>query len=594
MDTIYSVLSPKLAFIEKYFATLNHPQYQAVEKLLLTSDYACKYYELVKKLLQHDDCSYLLSRQTYFTLLQKLSIDSTLVQYMSQLRQFRHTHFLRLLILQLANTATTEEIMRSWSDCADALISHAMMYCCHFYSERYGLPRDKEGNQVRLMTLAMGKLGGLELNFSSDIDLIFAFGASGATDGTESISNQQYFNKVAQHFIQIMQNITHEGFVFRVDLRLRPNGDSGALVTSLAAMETYYQEQGRDWERYAMVKARVVSEELTASHPWFTQLITPFIYRRYVDFSVIESLRSMKAMIEREVQLNPRLDDIKRGQGGIREIEFIIQNVQLIRGGRIPELRETNALAALASLKKHKLLDRSDALKQGYLFLRQLENVLQSLNDQQTHSLPTDPIKQAQVTLAMAYPNWDKLLEKLHQYQRIISHCFHNILGDVADYSDEKKVLANQLTSVWQGHIETEMAVNLLSSLGYQNAEHCYQMIHALRHGPRCRRLGQGGRLHLDRLMSLLLSLLPQFKNSDAVLLQVMRLLDNIMGRSAYLALLTENPAALQELLVWFAHSSYIGSLLVNYPFLLEVLLDQEQRWRPESQGQLKLLLAEK
>ena len=176
----------------------------------------------------------------------------------------------------------------------------------------------------------MGKLGGRELNYSSDIDLIFAYDASGNTDGAEQISNQQYFSKVVQQLAQIVQNITADGFVFRVDLRLRPNGDSGPLVSSLAAMETYYQEQGRDWERYAMVKARIITESIDTLYPWFERLIIPFVYRRYVDFSVIESLRSMKAMIEREVQLNPRLNDIKRGQGGIREVEFIIQNGYVI------------------------------------------------------------------------------------------------------------------------------------------------------------------------------------------------------------------------------------------------------------------------
>ncbi|NDH69514.1 MAG: hypothetical protein EBY22_16795, partial [Gammaproteobacteria bacterium] len=200
-------------------------------------------------------------------------------------------------------------------------------------------------------------------------------------------------------------NITVDGFVFRVDLRLRPNGDSGPLVYTLDAMETYYQEQGRDWERYAMVKARPLS--LTDNTVWFNRLIIPFVYRRYVDFSVIESLRSMKSMIEREIQLNPMLDDIKRGKGGIREVEFTIQCFQLIRGGRLPQIQIQNAMAALEALRKVGLLAHTAVLQQAYLFLRKLENTLQMGNDQQTHSLPTDQVKQAQLLVVLEFQSWD-------------------------------------------------------------------------------------------------------------------------------------------------------------------------------------------
>lgn len=591
---IPELLASKQWFIEKHLSALEHPLKDSVEKLLLVSDYACKHIELFIALLHKDECKRLLSREEYFAAIKTLNQDAPQALFMRELRQFRHRHFLRLLLLDTANLASTEEVMRSWSDCADAIILHASQYCLGTVSERYGIPRDEEGNEVSLFTLAMGKLGGRELNYSSDIDLIFAFGAAGTTDGEEEIANQQYFSKVVQLFVQIVQNITEHGFAHRVDLRLRPNGDSGPLVSSLAAMETYYQEQGRDWERYAMVKARVVSEALEQVYPWFERLILPFVYRRYVDFSVIESLRSMKAMIEREVLLNPRLDDIKRGQGGIREVEFIIQNFQLIRGGRLPQLQQQNAMAALAVLKQEKLLPRSEALKQAYFYLRRLENALQSLNDQQTHSLPDDSVKQMQIALAMGYSEWGQLLNRLQQYQRIISHSFHSVLAKVDDYEDEKRLLANQLSILWQGHVEPGMAVNLLASLGFENAEHCYQMIHAFRHGPRCRRLPQGARMRLDRFMVMLLTELTHCKQTDEVLLQVIHLLENIVGRSAYLALLTENPQAARELLFWFANSPFITSLLVSQPFLLEVLLDQEQGWRPCTRSQLEKLISEK
>lgn len=592
--TLADLIASKSWFIEKHVTPLTHPLKKSVAKLVAVSDFVMRHIQLLETLLKKDACDALLSRKAYFTALDALPVAQQQPAYMLQMRQFRHTHFLRLMLLEAAGRATTQQVMESWSDCADALILHALNYCSCTISARYGVPRDEMGNEVGLSSLAMGKLGGRELNFSSDIDLIFAFSAAGNTDGIESIPNQHYFNKVVQLFVQVFQQSTSDGFVFRVDLRLRPNGDSGPLVSSLAAMETYYQEQGRDWERYAMVKARVIEEDLSQSPVWFTRLITPFVYRRYVDFSVIESLRSMKAMIEREVQLNPRLDDIKRGQGGIREVEFIIQNFQLIRGGRLPQLQQQNAMKALAILKKEKLLPRADALNQAYIFLRKLENALQSLNDQQTHSLPVDPLKRAQIIGAMGYDHWDEFHSKLQKYQRIISHSFHSVLGKVEAYEDENRVLANQLSSLWQGHVETTMAINLLTSLGFTHAAHCYQMINAFRHSARCRRLPQGARMRLDRLMVMLLTELTHNKlKTDEVLLQVMHLLENIVGRSAYLALLTENPQALRELLFWFANSPFISALLVKQPFLLEVLLDQEQDWRPSSFTRLEMLLTE-
>lgn len=588
------LLESKSWFIEKHFAELSHPLINAAKKLVLVSDYACKQVQRLKELLLTDDCLAPLPREYYFKTLKRVPLTLPAMNYAREIRHFRHTHFLRLLILELAGIINTEQVMRSWSDCADALILQGLAFCQQQLSLRYGTPRDAAGSEVRLLTLAMGKLGGLELNYSSDIDLIFAYTAAGETDGAEVLENQHYFSKVVQQFTQLLQNVTPDGFVFRVDLRLRPNGESGTLVPSLAAIENYYQEQGRDWERYAMVKARVIAESVEEIHPWFERLIIPFVYRRYVDFSVIESLRSMKAMIEREVQLNPRLDDMKRGKGGIREVEFIIQNFQLIRGGRLPQLQTQNALAALSVLQHERLLHHSDALKQAYLFLRRLENTVQSLNDQQIHSLPEDPVKQVQVSLAMDFANWADLLTRLHQYQRIISYAFHAVMGNSDDYEDKKRVLTHQLASIWQGHVETTMAINLLKSLGFANAGHCYQMIYSFRHGSRCRRLPQSARMRLNRFMVLLLTELTHAEDTDKVLVQVMSLLDNIVGRSAYLALLTENPYVLTELLFWFTHSSFITSLIVNQPFLLEVLLDQEEEWRPLSRQQLHHFLVEK
>lgn len=576
-------LEAKKAGYSSYFAGLENPLALALQTLLLVSDYAGRQMKSLKALLAEDDCLTPLFFNDYQALLSQQTLGFV------ELRHFRHRHFLRLLLRELGGLAKTEETMAAWSDCAEAIVLKTLDFCQQRLAERYGKPCDERGRATRLYVLAMGKLGGRELNFSSDIDLIFAFSAAGFTDGEEKIANQLYYSKVVQQFIRLLQEVTADGFVFRVDLRLRPNGESGALVSTLAAMETYYQEQGRNWERYAMVKARLLGENSAGAAHWFQRLIIPFVYRRYVDFSVIESLRSMKAMIEREVQLNPSLDDIKRGLGGIRELEFIIQNFQLVRGGRLPQLRQQNAMAALAALKAEGMLPRTAALQQAYLFLRKLENALQSLNDQQTHSLPKDELQQAQIAFAMGFDSWPAFQARLQQYQRIIAAMFRSVLCKV-DFSEdeESRLMANQLSSLWQGHVEATMAINLLASLGFQEASRCYQMLSAFRHGSRCRRLSQAARLRLNNFMPLLLHELTKVSQTDAVLLHVLHLLENIVGRSAYLALLTENPRVLSELLYCFAHSPFITSLVVSQPFLLEIFLAEEQEGQLPSRSQLE------
>jgi glutamate-ammonia-ligase adenylyltransferase len=584
------LLTAKAWILEKYLTLITHPLKDAAERLILVSDYACRHMPLMQTLLNQEKL-YIYTRKEYMQLTKSLSLELPQNVYIKKMRELRHTEFIRLLLLEQAGITNTEQSIQAWSDCADALILHSLAYCQQQVSLRYGIPCDEEGKEVTLFVLAMGKLGGRELNYSSDIDLIFTFTKAGTSNGEEQISNQEYFTKVVQLFIQIMQNPTEDGFVFRVDLRLRPNGDSGSLVSSLTAMETYYQEQGRDWERYAMLKARVIEPILGTLPLWFTQLITPFVYKRYIDFSVIESLRSMKAMIEREVQLNPRLNDMKRGRGGIREIEFIIQCIQLTRGGRIPTLRQCSTLAALAELKKENLLQKGAALRKAYLFLRALENAVQSHNDQQTHSLPADSLKRAQLTLAMGYEHWDSLVEQLNQYQSIVSHSFRQVLTSADCDTDEQKMLINQLNSIWQGHIEPSMAVSLLVGLGFDNSEQCYQMLHTFRHGSRCRRLSQVARLRLDKLIVMVLRELTQMKKTDLVLLNLIKLLEHIVGRSPYIALLTENKQALDELLHWCSSSPFIIDLLISQPFLLEVLLEHQPNWRPNSREQLDVLL---
>ena len=582
--------SKRMLFLAQ-FAMRAHPLIASIALLLQGSDYAARHVTALHLLLDQDDCQDALGIDAYHALVRNIQLDLPPMTFSSALRQFRHRHLLRLMLRELAGLATTRDTLAAWSDCADAIILHALMFCEKQMFARFGRPCHTTGERAQCYILAMGKLGGQELNFSSDIDLIVAFSEAGVTDGETSISNQEFYTKVVQQFMQMLQAVTADGFVFRVDLRLRPNGESGPLVCSVLAMETYYQEQGRDWERYAMVKARVVG----GGCAWFHRLIMPFVYRRYTDFSVIESLRGMKAMIVREIQLNPMLDDIKRGPGGIREVEFIIQSVQLIWGGRLARLRQQNALLALQSVSETGFLPAdAEALRAAYLFLRKLENALQIHNDQQTHTLPDEEIKRLQIMLLIGASTWVDVVTQLHQHQQAINDAFVAILGPVESDEERSRQLNHQLSSVWQGHVEATMAEHWLAGLGFPEAHRCYQMIHAFRHSGRCRHLTHAVRMRLDRFMVLLLSELTQVDAADFVLLQVLHLLEKIVGRSAYLALLTENKQALQALLYCFAHSPFITALVVEQPFLLEVLLDEAPSWRPPTRAQLDHALRER
>jgi len=276
-----------------------------------------------------------------------------------------------------------ESTLKQLSALAETLIVSARDWLYDACCREWGTPCSADGTPQPLLILGMGKLGGFELNFSSDIDLIFSWPENGATrGGRRELDNAQFFTRLGQRLIKVLDQPTQDGFVYRVDMRLRPFGDSGPLVLSFAALEDYYQEQGRDWERYAMVKARIMGDNDGAYASELRAMLRPFVFRRYIDFSVIQSLRNMKSMIAREVRRRGLKDNIKLGAGGIREVEFIVQVFQLIRGGREPSLQQRSLLPTLTAIDQLHLLPAGDAdtLRAAYLWLRRLENLLQSIN----------------------------------------------------------------------------------------------------------------------------------------------------------------------------------------------------------------------
>ncbi|MFI4869942.1 MAG: bifunctional [glutamate--ammonia ligase]-adenylyl-L-tyrosine phosphorylase/[glutamate--ammonia-ligase] adenylyltransferase, partial [Steroidobacterales bacterium] len=350
-------------------------------------------------------------------------------QFMAALRRWRRAEFARIAWRDLAGWASLAETLADLSRAAELALRLAHEFALRGLSARYGEPRSAALAPQRLIIVAMGKLGGGELNFSSDIDLVLLYPEGGETDGERPVSNEEYFTRLGQALIRLLEQQTADGFVFRVDLRLRPYGDSGPLVTNAAALEDYLQLHGRDWERYAWVKARAITNQAGYAE-LFRSAIQPFVYRRYLDFGVFESLRDMKALIEREVQRRELAEHIKLGDGGIREIEFIVQSFQLIRGGQDRRLQTTSLRQALLLLVGAKLLpvDAVAELDAAYVFLRRLENRLQMRADQQVHRLPGAEPERALLAAAMGFDSWPQLHAEIGRHRRHVARSFRAIV----------------------------------------------------------------------------------------------------------------------------------------------------------------------
>ncbi|TLY99430.1 MAG: bifunctional [glutamate--ammonia ligase]-adenylyl-L-tyrosine phosphorylase/[glutamate--ammonia-ligase] adenylyltransferase, partial [Gammaproteobacteria bacterium] len=342
--------------------------------------------------------------------------------FQAELRRWRRRELTRIAWRDLAGWADLCETLADLTAFADAAIGTALAHARRALVARYGEPRSAAGEVQPLIVIGMGKLGGGELNFSSDVDLVLLFPEHGETDGPRGAANEEFFTRLGQALVRLLETPTSEGFVLRVDLRLRPFGDSGPLVASFASFEDYLPRHGRDWERYAYVKARPVTgaeryAEIDAA------AIRPFVYRRYLDYGVFESLREMKTLIEREVQRRELADHVKLGPGGIREIEFIVQALQLTRGGRDQRLQTPSLLAALACLGESQLLppEATSELRAAYVYLRRLENRLQMLADAQVHSLPAEPLARERLALAMDARDWPALTQELDAHRARVS-----------------------------------------------------------------------------------------------------------------------------------------------------------------------------
>jgi glutamate-ammonia-ligase adenylyltransferase len=497
---------------------------------------------------------------------------------LSALRRWRRREMVRIAWRALAGWAEVEETLADLSDFADAAIQVAVAHARQALTARYGEPRSSSGALQPLVVVAMGKLGGRELNFSSDVDLVLLFPEHGETDGPRPVANEEFFTRFGQGLIRLLETATHDGFTLRVDLRLRPFGDSGPLVTSFAALEDYLPLHGRDWERYAYVKARPVTAperyaEIRAA------ALGPFVYRRYLDYGVFESLREMKALIEREVERRELAGHIKLGPGGIREIEFIVQAFQLIRGGRERRLQTSSLLQALATLGDLQLLPAAAVaeLRAAYLYLRQLENSLQMLSDGQVHQLPADELSQERIALAMSAPGWESLLAELGRQQARVSGHFNRFVFGATTRGGT--AVSIDLGRFWDDGAESAVLSESLARAGFTEPARAGQMLLALRASALVRKLDEPGRRRLQALLPPLLADIGAAglggAEQLAVLRRILAILEATGKRSAYFALLRESQPARSRLIEICRHGEFLVRQIASYPLLLDELVDE-------------------
>ncbi len=513
------------------------------------------------------------------------------INLMQQLRLFRAQQMLRIAWRDLADLTDTKETLCNLTDLAECCVDITLESLYQDQCKQLGVPLNSKGEPQRLVVIGMGKLGGYELNYSSDIDLIFSFEEEGEISGPRALACSQFFIRLGQRFIKVLDDVTGDGFVFRVDMRLRPYGDSGPLVMSQAAMEQYYQTQGRDWERYAMIKARVIGGDRIQGLA-LMDMLKPFVYRRYLDFGAFESIREMKAMIAAEIRRKGNLNNIKLGSGGIREIEFIGQTFQLLRGGSDADLQTRGILNVLERLAQKNYLEADEALSlaESYDFLRRLENRLQMYADAQTHLLPDNTEQQASMALAMSFESWGDLLQVCDKHRQSVHAAFSQLLHESATDDGEGVEITgeNSLRSIWLYGEEAADAIHILENIGIDSAGEVLTLIEQFKKSSQLNTMTSTGRQRLDTLMPKLIAALSTQENPPEVLKRLLDLLQAVLRRSVYLSLLNEYPQALTQLVTLFAASSWLAQLLSRYPVLLDELLDPRNLYQIPTSIKLK------
>ena len=491
---------------------------------------------------------------------------------LAALRRFRHAEALRLVFRDVNGLDDLAETLSATSVLYEALLAATLGWAERALAARYGHARDDEGVLQRLLVFGFGKLGGAELNFSSDIDLVLAYPHGGQSDGTRPLDNSEYFVRLGRQLVRLLNEPTDDGICARVDLRLRPFGNAGRLALSFAAMEQYYQSEGRDWERYAWIKARPVAGDRVAGKQ-LQELLRPFVYRKYLDYTAFAGLREMKALIDAEVARKDLADNLKLGPGGIREIEFIVQLTQLIRGGREPSLRVRGLLPALAACEArgHIGAVRAKALREAYRCLRRVENRVQMLRDAQTHDLPEDPLSRERIARGLGHARWEALEAELARHRAIVSEEFASVLMPSGGRAARVAVAD---AALWQRACAGTPEAEVLEAAGFVPGLEAAEALAKLTQGASVRAMSPRSRERLDHLMPHLIAAARASGAPLPCLLRLCRLVQAVARRSAYLALLEEQPAARARLARLFADSAFLAERVIAQPLLLDDVLD--------------------
>jgi len=491
------------------------------------------------------------------------------------LRLFRRREMVRIAWRDLAGWADLNETLSDLSALAELCIQTALNFNYQKACQRWGTPTLADGRPFNIVVLGMGKLGAWELNYSSDIDLIFAYAEQGELNGKQEISYGEFFTHICRSLIKMLDETTVDGFVFRTDVRLRPFGDSGPLIMTFDGMENYYLSQAREWERYAMIKARQVAGDFESGQ-YLQAMIKPFVYRRYLDYGAFDELRNLKQQITQELRRKDRMDNVKLGPGGIREIEFIGQAFQLIRGGQEVTLQQREIQVILAELDALKLMTSDDVanLQMAYRFLRRVENHIQEYQDRQAHDLPKDPLAQTILAYSMDFEDWPSFKNELDEIRASVHAIFEQVFS-INNEADSKQTLS-QL--IWSGD---DQAVELLGQMDVQDADQIAKILRDFRNTHAVKRLTSKGLKVINRLMPKLIDQLPSLAKPAESLQRLTQLFEAVAGRNVYLALLAENPGALDRLLQLASASPWICNYLAQYPILFDELLDSRALFAP-------------
>jgi glutamate-ammonia-ligase adenylyltransferase len=536
---------------------------EQLQKTLHASQYAEQVLSLHQATLEHDYAIDQFQQSLSTAQIQQLVYDHLVnIQdentWMKVLRILRARLMFRWIWQDANQLTNVVKLTRELSDFADACIVAAKDFARIPLLAKHGEPMGYNGKLQDLIVIGMGKLGAQELNLSSDIDLIFAFDEQGESNGRKCIDVQQFCILWGQKLIYLLDHITADGFVFRVDMRLRPWGDGSALAISHVALEKYLSQHGREWERYAWIKARIITGGQDGES--LLDMTRPFVFRKYVDYTAFEAMREMKAMIEREVARRNIADDIKLGAGGIREVEFIVQVFQLIYGGAKLELQDRQCLVSLKHLGEAGLLDHQSVvdLEDAYLFLRRVEHAIQALNDQQTQSLPTEPELRQRIIDTLGFDDWDAFIDFLNQKRSKVTFQFEHLIKEKG------------LDSPIESFSQLESQLNEILDSNAQN------LIHEFWYGHAIKKLPAKAVQRLKEFWPHLVEAVLQSNSPQVALMRLMPLVESVMRRTVYLVMLIESKGALQRLVKMATVSPWICEELTHYPVLLDEFLSMD------------------